>query len=259
MAETETYAIFNDIHFPFHDKSRYDISLKILEKVKKERGLNHLFLNGDILEFQGVSSWPAHPSEKTDFCTELSYGNKKFDELMGLFPDMPVTYICGNHEYRFFRYIRDLAPAMWGILDCPLLLKFPERPLWKFVDYGPIQLVRCGKSNLYLRHEPLGMGVSCAKLTAEKSCIDILFGHTHLHQSYMHKKFGPKPFINKAYSGGWLGDPSRHVFDYRGSKDSWIRGMTIVECDPKSGEYQLEFINLEQIPVFYRGKRFAAR
>lgn len=251
----ERYAIWNDIHFPYEDKQRYAISLKIAAELQ----IKEIYLNGDIGEFQGVSSWPSHPAEKMNFCKELLYLNKKFDELQEIFPNIKVTYICGNHEYRFFRYVRDIAPAMFGLLDCPTLLKFPERPLWKFVDYGPTQLVRCGSSNLYLRHEPLLTGASCAKTTAEKSYIDIAFGHTHVHQQYTHKKFGVKSIVNTAYSLGYLGDPSRFIFDYRGSKDNWVRGFTIVECETDTGQYTLEFINLEKIPILYRGQRYDAK
>lgn len=254
---TARYVILNDVHFPFEDRTRYAVALNLMAAIKPD----HIYLNGDIGEFQGVSAWPSHPNDKKlDFCKELLYINKKFDELQELFPDVPVTFICGNHEYRFFRYVRDLAPQMWGVLDCPGLLKFPERPGWKFIDYGPTQYVRCGVSNLWLRHEPLGGGNNnSAKFTAENAYVDTAFGHTHAYQIHSHKKMGPRPYIVRAYSLGWLGDSSRAVFDYRGSKDRWVQGITAVECDPKSGEYVLEFIDLTRLPVLYRGEKFDAR
>ncbi len=244
----------NDIHFPFEDKARYKTALKILASKK----LDHLYLNGDIGEFLGVSAHPRHPGESVAFPQEVDYCNKKFDEIMTMFPGVPVTLIEGNHCYRFFRYIRDMAPQMWGLIDCPLILKFDQRPGWKFVPYGPSQLVRCGVSNLYLRHEPLGGGANPAKVTAENSYIDMATGHCHTYQVHSHKKFGPKPITNTAYVLGWLGDKSRNVFDYRGAKDKWIEGCTVVEAD-KSGRYSLEFINLQVLPVLYRGKLFDAK
>lgn len=253
----ERYAILNDVHFPFEDKQRYSVTLNIVKSI----GVVGLYLNGDIGEFQGVSSWPLHPTEKNiNLCAELQYMNKKFDELQEMFPDVPVTYICGNHENRLFRYIRDLAPHLWGVVPgCPDLLKFPERPYWKFVDYAPDQLVRCGKSKLYLRHEPLGRGQNHAKATADSSYVDIAYGHTHAYQTSTSRRFGPSPYVVKAYSLGWLGDKSRHVFDYRGPKENWTHGFTIVECDPKTGNYTLEFINLSSLPVLYRGEIYAAK
>lgn len=244
------YGILNDIHFPYEDRTRYPLAIKILH----ELGIDHLYLNGDIGEFASVSAHPRHPSDPNSLLKEVEYINKKFDELQSLF-SCPVTLIEGNHCYRFFRYIRDVAPQMWGLIDCPLLLKFDQRPGWKFVPYGPTQIVKCGVSNLYLRHEPLGGGKFHAKATAENSLVDLAFGHTHQYQIATHRKFGPKPSITKAYSLGWLGDRKWHTFDYRGAKDNWVEGFTIVEAED-SGEYSLEFIDLRKLPILYRGKRY---
>ncbi len=248
----ERYGILNDIHMPFEDRQRYELALKIFKDAKIDR----LYLNGDIGEFMAVSAHPKHPADNVSFCSEIDYINGRFDALQKMFPDVPVTLLEGNHCYRFFRYIRDIAPQMWGLIDCPLILKFDQRPGWKFVPYGPTQLVKCGSSNLYLRHEPLSMGQNPAKGTAENSYIDMAFGHCHRYQTYTHRKFGPIPITNTAYCLGWLGDKSRNVFDYRGAKDSWVTGCTIVECDSETGVYTLDFIGLDRMPAFYRGKSF---
>ncbi len=251
----ESYGILNDVHLPFEDKARYKVALKIFLK----RRISRLYLNGDIAEFLAVSTHPKHPGDKIDFCAELVYLNNKFDELQQMFADIPVIYICGNHEYRFFRYVRDLAPQLWGLTDCPKLLNFEERPGWRFIDYTPGQLVRCGESNLYLRHEPLGGGQNAAKLTAEGASVDIATGHTHTFQTYAHKKIGPKIKTNIGYTLGWLGDVRRNVFDYRGPKDKWVTGCTIVEADTKTGQYSLDFICLDKLPVLHRGDMFDAK
>ncbi len=251
----ERYGILNDIHFPYEDKARYKVALNIFQKV----GINHLYLNGDIAEFQAVSTHSKHPAEQMAFCKEVKYCNDRFDQIEKLFPGVPVTLIEGNHCYRFFRYIRDIAPQMWGLIDCPIILGFDKRPNWKFVSYGPSQLQRAGKSNLFLRHEPLSASLGAAKITAEGSYVDIAFGHTHRYQSYTHRKFGPSPITNTAYSLGWLGDRKYACFDYRGSKDTWVEGCTIVECDTETGKYSLEFINLQKLPALYRGELFTAK
>jgi predicted phosphodiesterase len=251
----EVYAILNDVHLPYEERTRYKVALNI---IKRQRNLKHIFLNGDIAEFAAISTYAKHPGESPRFNDEIHYINKKFDEIETEFADIPVSLIEGNHCYRLFRYIRDLAPQMWGLVDCPSLFRFPERR-WKFHLYGPEQLVKCGASNLYLRHEPLGGGMNHAKATAEKSYVDIAYGHTHMYQSYAHRKFGPRPFITRAYSLGYLGDRNRAIFDYRGSKDNWIEGMTLVECDTKTGDYTLDFIDLRKLPVLYRGERYDAK
>jgi predicted phosphodiesterase len=223
-----TYAILNDIHFPFESKAYY----KALEIMRNMTNLSSIYLNGDVAEINSVSSHPKTPQAKNSLLEELEYVNKKLDQLQNMFVDVPVHYICGNHEHRIYRYVRDVAPEMFGMLDCPKLLKFENRPGWKFYEYTPTQLVKVGKTkDLYCRHEPLAGGANHAAGTAAKSLVSIIYGHTHVYQLSTHKKFGPKPTLVTAMSNGYLGNINDPCFDYRGSRDNWVNGFCIVECD----------------------------
>lgn len=233
------YGILNDVHFPYEGKAYQ----KAIKEMSRWDNLEHIFLNGDILEIESLSRHPKGPQAMTSYRKEIDYANRKFDEIQKRFPDIPVTLIEGNHCYRFFRYLRDVAPALWGVVEQPELLRFPERG-WKFIPYGPRQWQRCGKSNLWLRHEPLSGGVNCARQTALLSDVDVLFGHTHIYQEYEVKRHGPSPRHIRAISGGWLGDIRQPIFDYRGSKDNWRNGFSEVTCDTKTGEYEYRFIRL---------------
>lgn len=234
------YAILNDIHFPKEGKCYYT-AISMMQQWPALRGI---YLNGDIAEIESVSAHPKSPTAQRLLLAELDYVNQKFDTLHRLFPDIPVYFIEGNHCHRIFRYIRDRAPELWGLLDSPKLFKFEERK-WMFFPYGPTQWVKCGKAkNLYVRHEPLGGGANHAKGTAEKAYVSVLYGHTHQFQQYLHKKMGPAPFTNIAMSCGWLGNISDPCFDYRGARDNWINGFTRVDVDERTGEFELRFIYL---------------
>lgn len=240
MAKVQ-YAILNDIHFPFEATAYY----KALSMMQALPNLSGIFLNGDIAEIESVSSHPKSPQAQRTLLGELEYVNKKLDQLQNMFKDVPVHYICGNHEHRIYRYIRDIAPQMWGMADCPKLLGFDTRPGWKFYDYEPTQLVKVGKTrDLYCRHEPLASGANHAAGTAAKSLVSIVYGHTHVYQLSTHKKFGPIPTLVTAVSNGFLGNIDSPCFNYRGSKDNWVNGFSIVECDEKTGEYEIRFIYL---------------
>lgn len=231
------YAVLNDIHFPYENKPAYKRALEIIDKFPDLRGI---YLNGDIAEIESCSTHPKTPTAQKLLIKELDYTNERFDQLQKLFPKIPVTLIEGNHCYRIFRFIRDVAPCMWGMLHTPKLFRFDERG-WKFAPYGPMQWVRCGVSDLWLRHEPLAR---TAKATAVESSVNILYGHLHIYETAMHKKMGPKPYTVRATSGGWLGDIKRDCFDYRGARDNWVNGFTRIDCDEKTGEHELRFIFL---------------
>ena len=235
-------AVLNDIHFPYEGACYY----KALEMMRSWPALRAIYLNGDIAEIESVSKYAKGPLAQSLLIKELDYVNQKFDQLEKMFQYIPVHYLCGNHEYRIYRYIRDIAPQLWGMLKEPKLFKFDDRPHFKYYDYGPTQLVPIFKANnLFCRHEPLaGGGMFHAKATAEKSLVSLIYGHLHVYQQYTHKKFGPNPFSVTAISNGWLGDIKSECFNYRGSKDNWHEGFTRVDIEEKSGDWEARFMSL---------------
>jgi UDP-2,3-diacylglucosamine pyrophosphatase LpxH len=234
------YAVLNDIHFPYEGACYY----KALDQMKSWPNLKKIYLNGDIAEIESVSSHPKSPEAQQVLLHELDYVNKKFDQIQKMFPGVPVQFIEGNHCYRILRYIRDVAPQMWGLIHTPKLFKFDERG-WNFVPYGPTQWAKCGSAkDLWLRHEPLAGGASHAKATADRAYVSVIYGHTHQYQIHTVKKIGPKPYHVTAMSAGWLGDIRQPCFDYRGAKDNWVNGFTRIDCDEKTGEYEIRFIYL---------------
>lgn len=230
------YAVLNDVHFPYESKAYY----KALKLVSEWNDLAGIYLNGDILEVESLSTHPKGFTAERYLKEEVDYANNKFDYIEKTFQGVPVSFIEGNHCFRFFRYIRDVAPHLWGLLDHPKLLRFDERG-WKFHPYGPRQWVKCGSTRLWLRHEPLGGGKNPATFTAERSYVDCLFGHTHIHQIATCKKHGPVPYMVRAYSGGFLGDINQSVFDYRGPKDNWATGFNEIITDDSSDDYEYRF------------------
>lgn len=235
------YAALSDIHFPYEGKCYY----KAIEQIKTWPNLKRIYLNGDIGEFESISTHPKGPTANNSLLAEIEILNQKLDTIQRLFPEVFVDLIEGNHCSRLFRYIRDIAPQMWGMIQMPSLLKFDQRPNWKFHTYGPTQWVKCGKTHdLWLRHEPLASGPAHARATAEKSYVSVMYGHVHSISQYTCKKIGPKPYHVTAYSPGWLGDIKKTCFDYRGSKDNWASGFARIDVDEKSGEYEVRIIRL---------------
>jgi len=169
------FATLNDIHFPYEGKCFY----KALDLMDGWPALRGIYLNGDVAEIESCSSHPKTPAAQNLLLHELDYVNKKFDMIERRYKGLPVDLIEGNHCYRVFRYIRDIAPQMWGMIHLPKLFRFEERKGWRWTPYGPNQWVRCSKTKLWLRHEPLVMGNYCARGTAVESAVSVLFGHTH--------------------------------------------------------------------------------
>lgn len=241
MAKVQ-YAVMNDIHFPYENKVAYAKALAIIKSLPN---LEHIYLNGDIGEIESVSKYTRSPTAQHILKHEIDYINTKLMELEMMFPDIPVTYIEGNHEHRIYRFVLNIAPQFWGLNTIEQLLQFDKRPHWRFVSYLTDQWVKCGKTkDLYLMHEPVGSGQTHSKTTAEQCYVSVLYGHTHVYQQYTKKIHGPEPYLVTATSGGYLGNINAECFGYRGKKDNWVNGFTVIDCDTETGEYDLKFIRL---------------
>lgn len=243
----------NDLHVPYQTKDM-DLVFQILRDIPS---LTHIYLNGDIGEFESVSSHLKSPSGISSLKKEAKYVNFFLDKLQSFFPRVKIVLIQGNHEFRLDRYLWRNAPALDGLegLTIKGLLKLRERGI-DHVKYGPRQLERCGKANLWLRHEPVSGGQNPAANTAKKFSCDIAFGHTHVYQQYATKYKGPTEYVVTATSLGFLGNIESEIFNYRGSKDMWVNGFGLVQCDEESGRYRLDFVELRDGLAIYGGKAY---
>lgn len=251
MSRIVEYAILNDVHMP-DESPMYETVMRFLASRESLAGI---YLNGDILECEGITAHPKHPGSSRRFSEEIEYANDKLDDIEATFQGVPVVLIEGNHCFRMFRYIRDRAPELYGLRGSTIAdqLQLAERRNFSFVPYGPMQLAQCGVSKLWLRHEPLRGGANHAKATAEKSLVDLAYGHTHVYQVATHTKYGPKPLVTTAYSLGHLADKTKATFDYRGPNENWVEMFSLVQCDSQSGEYKLHALDVGSGAFVFEG------
>lgn len=254
MSGIEEYAILNDIHFPY-ESPHYDLVISFLESRPL---LKHIYLNGDILELEAPSRHLKDPRGIKHVQYEFDYGNMRLDEIEGKFSGIPVTFLEGNHCYRFARFISERCPELFGLrgLTVSDQLLFSERSQFTYVPYGPSQLSQCGASKLFLRHEPLSGGVGCARKTAQESLVDLAFGHTHIYEVGRHRKFGPEPKLTTAYSLGWLGNRDASIFNYRSAKENWTEMFSLVQCNIETGDYHLHAIDVSKGSFTFEGRAY---
>lgn len=243
--------ILNDIHWPYEGPA-YHLALKVF----KEIGIDILYLNGDAGEFVSVMTHVKSPLDEFLFVNERDQINRHLNTIQEKAGCKQVVWLGGNHEHRLARCLALVAPMFYGLgNDIETQFRIKERDGFSYIGYFPRQLFRCGESNLWLRHEPLASGMNHALNTAKQSVVDIAYGHLHQHQVASHKKmteFG-KDHTNYAYCLGWQGNIHSDKFNYRGSKDNWVSGFTIVEWVAR-GFYRLEFIHVMDRECYYRGK-----
>jgi predicted phosphodiesterase len=139
--------ILSDVHIPYHNVEAVTLALQY----GKDKNVNGIMLNGDILDFYGLSTFEKDP-RKRRFSEELEMGRQFLRVLRKEFGGVPIYYKSGNHEMRYERYLRIKAPEL---LDVPefridVLLKFGEIGV-EWID--DMRIVQFGKLNIMHGHE----------------------------------------------------------------------------------------------------------
>lgn len=139
--------ILSDVHIPYHNIEAVTLALQY----GKERNINGIMLNGDILDFYGLSSFEKDP-RKRRFSEELEMGRQFLKILRKEFDGVPIYFKLGNHCERYERYLRIKAPELLDVSEFRLdvLLKFGEIGAELIDDK---RIVKFGKLNIMHGHE----------------------------------------------------------------------------------------------------------
>lgn len=139
--------ILSDVHIPYHNIEAVTLALQY----GKERNVNGIMLNGDILDFYGLSSFEKDP-RKRRFSEELEMGRQFLKILRKEFDGVPIYFKLGNHCERYERYLRIKAPELLDVSEFRLdvLLKFGEIGVELIDDK---RIVKFGKLNIMHGHE----------------------------------------------------------------------------------------------------------
>lgn len=96
----------SDWHVPYHDERALETAIRWAV----DSGAEHLYLNGDLIDFYQSSNWEKDPRKRN-----LEYERTVLWEVLDMiaehFPGRKV-YKIGNHEHRFTRRMYQLQPEL---------------------------------------------------------------------------------------------------------------------------------------------------
>jgi predicted phosphodiesterase len=110
--------ILSDIHIPYHDIDALSVAIQ----TGIDEDVDTVVLNGDALDCHMISDFVKDP-KKRKFKDELYAMRSFLSELRRQFPNAEIIYKEGNHEERYWRYMRVKAPELFDIdaFDFPTL------------------------------------------------------------------------------------------------------------------------------------------
>jgi len=168
--------ILSDVHVPYHSELAVAAAISYL----KEQNLAGLLLNGDIADFYAISRYMKDPKQR-DFKAELEAVRDFIAYVRQEFPDIPIVYKVGNHEYRWQSWLWQHAAE---ISDDPRMslcawLNLDKHGVTLVEDQRPVML---GKLPVLHGHElPKGMSapVNVARGAFLRTLSTVLVGHSH--------------------------------------------------------------------------------
>jgi predicted phosphodiesterase len=209
--------VLNDIHFPYHDP----VALKAAIDWGVEQKVNCIYLNGDILDFYGLSDFIKDPS-KPKMKEELEQGRWFLEELRKTFPNCPIYYKIGNHEMRFERWLKVKGFEFLAMdeFQLSILLQFAK---YHVIEIDKYTTVHAGNLRIIHGHEyKTGGGVQPARLLYLKTKANVICGHFHRISSHVDRN------IDGKFHGGWsVGCLCELSPDYMPNND-WAHGFARV-------------------------------
>lgn len=244
-----TTLVIPDCHIPYHDQRAYNLMIEVAKSVKD---LNEIVILGDYADFYAINSHGKHPKFGHVLMDEIGQVRKELERLATLFPKAKRVFIQGNHEYRLERYVQNMCPDLFGVVDTKSILCLDELG-YEFVPYGPNQKYAIAGGKLYARHEPIGGGQHAAASTVNKAGCSVIFGHIHRIQQHR------KVFINGedhlGASVGWLGDKDHEVMSYLKNHAQWQLGCAFVNT-LDDGTFFLDTKHIINYTTMHNGKLF---
>ncbi len=173
--------VMSDIHLPLHDRPTLMATASFL----KEKGIDALILNGDILDCTNLTRHTQRKPMRYTWGQELEVARVFFKSLRVLFPKIPILYLEGNHENWVKQYLVSRATQLSGDYELEKVLGLDKLDIrWLPED----RVVKYGK--LYIMHGHqlrIGGSSNVAEKVLRKAGVNVMCGHWH-QQSYYEKK-----------------------------------------------------------------------
>lgn len=213
-------AVLSDAHIPHHSPEALGIALETCV----EAGCENIVLNGDFIDFYGISRWAREPGRMT-VAQELHELRKCLDMIASIFPGQKI-YKLGNHEERFRAFLLNNARELADMEGLSYESIF-DREQFTIVRKKPI---KAGRLNILHGHEfgeSVFSPVNPARGLFLRAKTHAIIGHHHQTSSHMEGNMDGDRV--GCWSLGCLCDLNP---DYRPfAHTKWNHGFAIVEVN----------------------------
>lgn len=233
--ELNNILVISDVHIPYHDIP----ALTTTFKYGKEKGINCIFINGDLLDFFHISRFASTVRRKS-MQQEIDMAKEFLTALNTTFPNVPIYFLKGNHDIRLETYLSVKAPEL---LDCEALslAELLEADQHNLIVLNDNILVKMGKLNVTHGHlliRGVFAPVNSARGVFLKAKASTLIGHVHKISTHSETTITGK--VITCYSTGSLCELNPL---YSPFGNNYTHGFAHVTVEP-SGNYAVKNIQI---------------
>lgn len=242
------HIVLPDIHIPYHNKELIVKLASFIQDNKHQIVGFHLL--GDYLDLKSLSSHDDKTIDKSGWTLGREYeaGNLILDMFDSILPkNIEKSFLYGNHEDRYFRYISNIKNYKTGdaILSPTQALKLKERGYNVYENWKE-DFIQCGKYQII-------HGVYCTqnstKSHMDKMRTSLIFGHTHRVGQHFEGNL-------HSLNIGTFADINSDGFKYlsRVERQFWTNGFSIVNVHDNYSHAEL--ITCSNNSFFWGGKKY---
>lgn len=231
-------ALFSDIHVPYHNINAITAALDFCKKDKPDA----LLLNGDSLDFHGLSRFNKDPRKK-NFKAELDTW-KSLIEIFEKELKCKIYYKIGNHEERYEHFLFSKAGEIIGLEEFELanILKARSKGIEIISDK---RIIKANDLNIIHGHEfaqSVFSPVNVARGLYLRGKANAIQGHNHASSSHSERDLNGKQVTT--WSTGCMCELHPAYMPI----NKWNLGFAMVDLDSNKKDFHV------RNHVIYKGK-----
>jgi metallophosphoesterase superfamily enzyme len=255
--------VLSDLHLPFTDPAALQLAVKICEYVAPDI----VILNGDIVDFHGISLFFRLPDRRAGFRREIEVDRELLHQILQVLPQRPTYWIEGNHEHRMEVHLMTRSPELYGldVLQLPSLLCVEDKVHYLRRATVPASRVERVSPEIGVGHLTIAHGdmwrsgantILIARTLFLRLQVQALIGHWHRNDVWEQTGYDGK--VKGFWVSGCLCYP-RPEYD---AGRHWGQGMAVVDVYP-DGMFRVDLVRFipedRELTALVSGKRFSAR
>lgn len=204
--------------------------LKYVEANKKK--ITHLVINGDLLDMEQANRFGTSADMAGTMADEIASVKWFLTTLAAWLPDAEKVFIFGNHDARWFNYLRDRHDGIEEWLKTPEDV-FEFKALgWKTIPYGAGQYYRWHERIFWHGHRA-GVKSDIAKLELWDTGL-VPVTTAHINRNMYHEERNAHGELATAFAHGGFSKDNLHFV--KKANSGWSQGFGIYFWSQEVGE-----------------------